>query len=109
MTREDIVRMAREVETVMTGHDFPHSDEFIEWCERFAALVAAAERDKNKELWESLQFSDEKISNCIEAAVAAERDACAKVCDAQIEEWVDDRPRYAASECAAAIRARGEE
>jgi hypothetical protein len=42
MTREDIVRMAREVETVMTGHDFPHSEEFIEWCERFAARVAAA-------------------------------------------------------------------
>lgn len=45
MTREDIIRMAREVETVMTGHDFPHSEEFIEWCERFAALVAAAERE----------------------------------------------------------------
>lgn len=45
MTRDDIIRMAREVETVMTGHDFPHSEEFIEWCERFAALVVAAERE----------------------------------------------------------------
>lgn len=42
-------------------------------------------------------------------ATAAEREACAKVCEAQIEEWVDDRPRYAASECATAIRSRGEE
>ncbi len=39
---------------------------------------------------------------------AAEREACAKLCEEQIDEWVDDRPRYAVSECAVAIRARGE-
>lgn len=35
-----------------------------------------------------------------------EREACAKLADGQIERWVDDRARYASSECAAAIRAR---
>ena len=51
----------------------------------------------------------ELAEHAIQCAMEFEREACAKVCDAQIEEWVDDRPRYATSECAAAIRARGEE
>ena len=46
MTRDEIIRMAAEVEWEISGHDFPHSDEFIQWCERFAALVAAHEREK---------------------------------------------------------------
>ena len=37
---------------------------------------------------------------------AAEREACASLADGQIDRWVDDRARYASSECAAAIRAR---
>ena len=40
------------------------------------------------------------------AGVAAENEACAKACETQIERWVDDRARYAAGECFAAIRAR---
>ena len=43
------------------------------------------------------------------AGVEAEREACAKVCEAQIDRWMDDRTRYAASECAEAIRQRGKE
>lgn len=43
MNRDDIIRMAAQVESEITGHDFPHSYEFIEWCERFATLVASAE------------------------------------------------------------------
>ena len=77
MTRDDIIRMAQEA-----GFD-PHdmSDDFA--CnlldiERFAALVAAAERE-----------------------------ACAKVCDARV---IGDHNREdaEAKRCAAAIRARGE-
>jgi len=30
------------------------------------------------------------------AGVEAEREACAKVCEAQIDRWMDDRARYAA-------------
>ena len=41
------------------------------------------------------------------AGVEAEREACAKASEAQIDRWMDDRARYAASECAAAIRQRG--
>ena len=42
--------------------------------------------------------------------LAADRalEAAAHASEAQIERWVDDRARYAASECAAAIRAMKE-
>ena len=51
-------------------------------------------------------------------AVAAEREACAKVCEDQIKSYMSKqyttdplggfRERFAAEQCAAAIRARGE-
>ena len=71
MTREEIIRMAREA-----GFD-PHdmSDDFtcnLEDIERFASLVAAAERE-----------------------------ACAKVCETFYN--------HEAKDCAEAIRARGEQ
>ena len=75
MTRDDIIRMAREANLWMT------SDERIAAVECFAALVAAAERE-----------------------------ACAKVCQwesAKLEQW-HPREALAVGICAAAIRARGE-
>lgn len=78
MTRDDIIRMAREADPFgVDGRLYAMSQLTPETLERFASLVAAAERE-----------------------------ACAKLADGQIERWVDDRARYAASECAAAIRAR---
>ena len=71
MTREDIVRMAREA----GFNPVSYTGANLELFERFAALVAAHERD-----------------------------ACAKVCD--------ERERanlYGVKECAAAIKARGEQ
>jgi len=67
MTREDIIRMAREA-----GISKPWDQEPVQWgtLERFAALVAAAERE-----------------------------ACAKVCEDSVE--------YAGDTLAKAIRARG--
>ena len=64
MARDDIIRMAREAHLVMYDYDHPS-------LERFAALVAAAERE-----------------------------ACAKVCE---------EPGWnAANWCATQIRARGQ-
>jgi len=58
--------------------------------ERFAALVAAHERNK---------YLD-KLAEAIDLSVKAEREACAKVCDeTDAQDWMD---------CAAAIRARGQ-
>ena len=79
MTRDDIIRMARECQLIGMR---PHLDGIYEQALlRFAALVAAAERE-----------------------------ACAKVCEwesARLEQW-HPREALAAGICAAAIRARGE-
>lgn len=83
MTREDIIRMAREagfpvskwddgVDEVMDGDNYHIQTDLIE---RFAELVAAAERE-----------------------------ACAQVC----EEFEEDMGHGIPQRCANAIRARGE-
>jgi hypothetical protein len=75
MTRDEIVKMAREAGFVAYGEDAGEyripTPAFYGRLERFAALVAAAERE-----------------------------ACAKVCDGWLHADGD--------QCAAAIRARGE-
>ena len=85
MNREDVIRMAREAgidadanpkAVKALGHSVP-----LPWLERFAALVAAAERD-----------------------------ACAIACEVHATSVIHDgkQPAWAiANECAAAIRARG--
>lgn len=94
MTKDEIIRMAHEASPDMTwyaGLDDPTnvSIEELEFLERFAALVAAAERE-----------------------------ACAKVCEHEAKE-LNLEAEYAedgsynwkadgALDCAAAIRARGE-
>ena len=66
MTRDDIIRMAREAGPLTKGP-------FDDWCKRFANLVAAAERE-----------------------------ACAAICEEE-EELRDHTP----FDCALRIRARG--
>ena len=84
----DIIRMAREAGIGEARGWFNCVEEELE---RFAALVAAAEREKCYEL--------------IETLIAAEREACAKVAD----EVGDDDEDCHAWTAADAIRARGEE
>jgi hypothetical protein len=101
MTREDIIRMAREA-----GGD-PLD------IERFAALVAAAERRKCAvELAaqqaqinafylgtpEARLLAMTKERDALKAMLAAEREACAQVCEDEAGHLL-----------AAAIRARGQE
>ena len=83
MTREDIIRMAREADIEW---DLIDDDEGQIWyisangLQRFAALVAAAERE-----------------------------ACAKVCDVEAEFCGSNGRKDAVGTlCAAAIRARGQ-
>jgi hypothetical protein len=81
MTRDDIIRMAREA-SILGDFDSLVGEQWrqdtIRDLERFAALVAAAERE-----------------------------ACAKVCEAR---YMGDNNRedMEARRCAAAIRARGQ-
>jgi hypothetical protein len=81
MTKEDIIRMAREAymsPTVFNAGDFVNWDDL----HRFAALVAAAERE-----------------------------ACAKVCEQSAQNYYPSIPEAsgACTHLAAAIRARGQE
>jgi hypothetical protein len=87
MNRDDIIRMAREAGFEFNSLGGTHtSGKLDEHLERFAALVAAAERE-----------------------------ACARVCEAQQNAVVKDHPariefdpnNFMAKKCAAAIRARG--
>lgn len=79
MNKEDIIRMAREAGCGWAHNGTQPSLVGEEMLERFAALVASHERE-------------------------AEREACAKVCDARYICLEDIEARA----CAAAIRARGE-
>ena len=77
MTRDDIIAMVQEV-IVTDSNDNPFDFRLttVEQIERFAGLVAAAERE-----------------------------ACAKVCEAHVGIWII---HAGPKECAAAIRARGQ-
>ena len=110
MNRDDIIRMAREagdVEIDRRGRETFTYDSY--GLERFAALVSAALRD---EMWE-------KAMKLVAEAVAAEREACALLCEQQKDRWVDGsdqwgnpcpaRLRVTPSSCAAAIRTRGQD
>ena len=71
MTRDDVIRMAREAgfeELFKDSHDWVC---FTEEIERFAAFIAAAEQKK----WEDQTQVE------IHEAVLEEREECAKVCD----------------------------
>ena len=89
MTREDIIRMAHEARFYVKNDEAyspsnQEDHELTEHLERFACLVASAERE-----------------------------ACAEICDGFYLSWIDIQGRYefmgeGASECAGAIRARGQ-
>ena len=148
MTREGIIRMAREAELIMeTDCTTPwiESHDLTPYLERFAALVAAAseeqwkqaviselvcchiynaahENDPRKALHDAISWNvqvalDPQVSSdaqaLIDRGVAAEREACAKVCEELVPN--SSRQSYAAGvwdvatfDCAAAIRARGQ-
>ena len=106
MNRDEIIRMAQEV----SGVEFPASMDGvkigmgIEHLERFANLVAAAERERIK--WDSIHtcnpHCDRPACVAVRRAREDEREMCAKVCEAEGERidasWVS---------CAFAIRERG--
>lgn len=80
MTREDIIRMALEADVIefRDSDSDPHVAQMVEFLQRFAELVAAAERE-----------------------------ACAKVCEARHANG--NYQHDTRHECADAIRARGQQ
>jgi hypothetical protein len=98
VTRDDIIRMARDCWP--SDRRMWSVDADLPRLERFAALVAAAERERLK--WDGIHSCHSECDRpaCVNLrkAVEAEREACAKVCE----------QKWGAAECADAIRARGE-
>lgn len=98
MKREDIIRMAREVADIET--DYNGREEFIfdsYGVERFANLVYAEAHKDGLDDFEAV---------VLPAAIKAEREACAKVCDELVLEH-PGRADLTAKQCAFAIRERG--
>lgn len=62
MNQEDIIKMAREAEGFAVGYYKP-SKEFVLFAERFAALVAAAEREYALQTIEELMGSQRERNN----------------------------------------------
>jgi hypothetical protein len=112
MTRDDIIRMAREAcdtDKVDAWHNgfWTLTQEEIE---RFAALVAAAEREAIlKDGWRQCAKDQRTTQFCgmLQQAVLTEREACAKVCQDEIDRV---KPIYSvvAENAMKAIRARGQ-
>ena len=106
MNREEIIRMAREA-----GLD-PDLWNYTDAFERFAALVAAAEREKVAR-WHIGSGYTTGHGDTIEDLLVelewqvreSEREACAKVCEDIDTEY--EGQDVLATWCAAAIRARG--
>ena len=106
MDREDIIRMAREA-----GLD-PDLWNYTDAFERFAALVAAAEREKVA-AWMMARGYATGHGDTIEDLLVelewqvreSEREACAKVCEDIDTEY--EGKDVLATWCATAIRARG--
>ena len=97
MNREDIIRMAREA-GIANSWDLNWQDKIIE---RFAALVASAEREVWERKYARLQsLMDIRETQPNKPCCLAEREACAKVCEDSVE--------YAGDTLAEAIRARGQ-
>ena len=108
MTRDNIIRMAREAGAFPELSETPDKD--VEFLRKFAALVAAAEREKVAR-WQIGSGYSTGHGETIEDLLVelewqvreSEREECAKVC----EEW--GAFNKIAAECAEAIRARGQE
>ena len=91
MTQNDIIRMAREAGLLRSGEGWTEPYRWgLTEIEKFAALVIAAERNRT---WTQDHWTEYERS-----IAAAEREACAQVCEGH----------YDTAKAARAIRERGE-
>lgn len=93
MTRDDVIRMAREAGAYPLFSEGNYQLSGDAAIERFAALIEAAATEKANEL------ADQRV--------VAEREACTKACEEQERGAGDAMTFYTATgQCAAAIRNR---
>jgi hypothetical protein len=67
MTKDDIIRMAQEAEGIQ--FNYRPSEEFVYFAERFAALVAAAEREACAKLADKYAKANEENDNMATAFI----------------------------------------
>jgi hypothetical protein len=94
MTQDEIMKMAREAGLHIATDVNWMPIIGLEYAERFAALVASAERERVQKVYE------DAAKDSVKAAIKQEREACAKVCDEFLP---------LGNKCAYAIRARSKE
>jgi hypothetical protein len=109
MNREDIIRMAREAGVPHTFWGDLCPEYNIDVLKRFAALVAAAERERIIAANAPEIEKTNAYIKQIEQAVLDERLACAKLCDIEATLTIDSLEKNAMRWCTDAIRARGGE
>jgi len=120
MTREDIIRMAHEAKFYVKNDEAyspsnQEDHELTEYLERFAALVASAERERIKQAnAPEIERINAHIKE-LEDAVIAERKACAEICKKHADFYAGLEPSPIAQSAWAAcvdnrdtIRARGQ-
>lgn len=104
MTKQEIICMAQEAQ--MPFYWRTGEITYLDKLERFAALVASAERERIKQAnAPEIERINAHIKE-LEDDVKAEREACAKVCEEQMQGksiWIEG-----ARACSLAIRARGQ-
>ena len=114
MNREDIIRMAREAwlsekeAQLITEFDEAYiSCTYLQDLEKFAALVASAEREVSVN---ALRTLNETYEIELRKAIATEREACAKVCETigNTQANMNETWRNGCRDAATEIRARGQ-
>ena len=90
MTRDDIIRLAREAGIDAEDDTLCRNEGWVEPMVKFAALVIGNHQPQSSMSWQE----------GYEIGVATEREACAQVCDGWLHADGD--------RCAEAIRARGQ-
>ena len=99
---------AEEVREALSRHRSSVESVELPTCDGGVELDCGQAQGGGREVMYVDGYTASTVRSLIAAAVEREREECAQVCDGQIERWTDDRARYCASECAAAIRSRGE-
>lgn len=109
MTKDEIIRIAREAQIIEPSDpdDGLVVIEAVDMLTRFAAIAAAAEREKWPEEMKAMERQVEILTD----ALAKEREACAVICDSVYHQNIGPafgEVRYGIAACSTAIRARSQ-
>ncbi len=106
MTRDDIIRMAREAREQVAKELPPGTFDIDLFHERFAALVEAPLENRIQDLYRQIETLEKQLDDQYKLGMEAEREACAKLCDEYASSG-SDHEAGAALNIQDAIRARG--